>query len=246
MKQWRGSPGCPLSVNSQSTCLNCVKEVAGVGHQYTVLVAPALWFSLLTTSLVISLTPGAGAINTMSNALTVGWRRSIWGVIGLQLAILTHIVIVASGVGLLVSRTPVLFEGIRYLGAAYLLYLGIRLIFSKPTEPAREGDEANTTGGSAWSMLRRGFWVNLLNPKAIVFFLAFLPQFIQTGEPLLPQYAVITLTIVCVDMIVMWFFFAATARPFQRFVTSLRGQKILNTVFGSLFIAVAGLLLLLH
>lgn len=182
----------------------------------------------------------------MSNALNVGWRRSIWGVIGLQLALLTHIVIVASGVGLLVSRTPVLFSAIRYLGAAYLVYLGVRLILSRPTALAdADGAKANT-GESAWTMLRRGFWVNLLNPKAIVFLLAFLPQFVQVDEPLLPQYAVITLTIVCVDMIVMWFFFAATARPFRHFVTSLRGQRILNLIFGVLFIGVAALLLFLH
>ncbi|QIK62928.1 LysE family transporter [Leucobacter viscericola] len=208
--------------------------------------APALWFSLLTASVVISLTPGAGAINTMSNALTVGWRRSIWGVLGQQLALLVHIVIVAAGVGVLVTQTPVLFTGIRYLGAAYLAYLGIRLILSKPSAKTSDDDAAAQQGESAWSMLRRGFWVNLLNPKAIVFFLAFLPQFIRVNEPLLPQYTLITLTVVGVDVIVMWFFFAATARPFRRYVSSERGQKVLNTIFGVLFMSVAGLLLFLH
>lgn len=208
--------------------------------------APALWLSLLTTSLVISLTPGAGAINTMSNALTVGWRRSIWGIVGLQLALLAHIVIVAAGVGLLVSRTPVLFETIRYLGAAYLVYLGVRLIVTRPTASAEADGTAARPEEPAWGMLRRGFWVNLLNPKAIVFFLAFLPQFIRVDEPLLPQYIVITLTVVGVDVAVMWFFFAATARPFRRFVSSVRGQRVLNTIFGVLFIAVAGLLLFVH
>lgn len=210
------------------------------------LVAPALWFSLLTASVVISLTPGAGAINTMSNALTVGWRRSIWGVVGLQLALLVHIVIVAAGVGVLVAQTPVLFTAIRYLGAAYLAYLGLRLLLARPAAKTGESDAAVSRGGSAWSMLRRGFWVNLLNPKAIVFFLAFLPQFVRVSEPLLPQYVLIALTVVVVDLSVMWFFFAATARPFRRYVSSERGQRVLNTVFGVLFIAVACLLLFVH
>lgn len=213
---------------------------------YAVLVSLALWLSLLTASAVISLTPGAGAINTMSNALTVGWRRSIWGVLGQQLALLVHILIVAAGVGVLVAGSPLLFNAIRYIGAAYLVYLGIRLMLSKPTVDTDEASAATRSGESAWSILRRGFWVNLLNPKAIVFFLAFIPQFIRINEPLLPQYLVLTLTVVGVDVAVMWFFFAAAAKPFRRYVSTVRGQRILNTVFGALFIVVAGLLLLMH
>ena len=210
------------------------------------LVSLALWLSLLTASAVISLTPGAGAINTMSNALTVGWRRSIWGVLGQQLALLVHIVIVAAGVGVLVAGSPILFNAIRTIGAAYLVYLGVRLILAKPALETDDSIAAARSGESAWSILRRGFWVNLLNPKAIVFFLAFIPQFIRVDEPLLPQYLVLTLTVVSVDVAVMWFFFAAAAKPFRRYVATVRGQRILNSVFGALFIVVAGLLLLMH
>ncbi|GGM49400.1 LysE family transporter [Microbacterium saperdae] len=206
----------------------------------------AVWFSLLTACVVISFTPGAGAINTMSNALSQGWKRSIWGIIGQQLALIVHVVIVAAGVGLLVSQSEVLFNVIRYAGAAYLVFLGIRLILSKPS--AIEVDDVTVidTRESHWSMIRRGFWVNLLNPKAIVFFLAFIPQFIRLDEPQLPQYLTLIGTVIVVDVLVMWGFFAAAARPFRRLTRSPRGQRTLNTVFGALFIAVAGLLVFLH
>lgn len=206
----------------------------------------AVWFSLFTASVIISLTPGAGAINTMSNALTEGWRRSIWGIIGQQIALVVHIAIVAAGLGLLVSRSELLFNGIRYAGAAYLVFLGVRLILTKPTvilvddiasAPSREG---------RWSMIRRGFWVNLLNPKAIVFFLAFIPQFIRLDEAPAPQYLTLIATVIVVDVLVMWGFFATAARPFRRLTRSARGQRTLNTVFGALFIAVAALLVFLH
>lgn len=203
----------------------------------------ALWISLLTATVVISLTPGAGAINTMSNSLTVGWRRSFWGIVGQQLALLVHILIVAAGVGVLVARTPALFNAIRWLGAAYLVYLGIRLILSRP---AAEEEASTPTSTGTWALLRRGFWVNLLNPKAVVFFLAFLPQFLRPAEPLLPQYLVLIATVVGVDVLVMWGFFAAAAKPFRRFASTPRGQRTLNSIFGSLFIAVAGLLLLVN
>lgn len=206
----------------------------------------AVWFSLLTASVVISFTPGAGAINTMSNALNQGWKRSIWGIIGQQIALVVHVAIVAAGVGLLVSRSEFLFNAIRYAGAAYLVFLGIRLILAKPAAALDDAPVPIDDRESHWSMIRRGFWVNLLNPKAIVFFLAFIPQFIRLDEPALPQYLTLIATVIVVDVIVMWGFFAAAARPFRRFTRSLRGQRVLNLVFGVLFIAVAGVLVLLH
>lgn len=210
------------------------------------MVSLAVWFSLLTASVVISFTPGAGAINTMSNALNQGWKRSIWGIIGQQIALVVHVAIVAAGVGLLVSRSEFLFNAIRYAGAAYLVFLGIRLILAKPAAALDDAPVPIDDRESHWSMIRRGFWVNLLNPKAIVFFLAFIPQFIRLDEPALPQYLTLIATVIVVDVIVMWGFFAAAARPFRRFTRSLRGQRILNLVFGVLFIAVAGVLVLLH
>ncbi|PRB18919.1 LysE family translocator [Microbacterium sp. MYb62] len=206
----------------------------------------AVWFSLLTASVVISFTPGAGAINTMSNAMNQGWRRSIWGIIGQQIALIVHVAIVAAGVGLLVSRSEILFNGIRYAGAAYLVFLGIRLILTKPSVVVDDAPDPIDSRESHWSMIRRGFWVNLLNPKAIVFFLAFIPQFIRLDQPPIPQYFALIATVVVVDVLVMWGFFAAAARPFRRLTRTTRGQRVLNTVFGALFIVVAAILVLLH
>ncbi|UYO98506.1 LysE family transporter [Microbacterium sp. M28] len=203
-----------------------------------------VWLSLLAASVVISFTPGAGAINTMSNALNEGWRRAVWGVIGQQLALIVHVVIVAAGVGLLVARSPLLFDVVRYAGAAYLVFLGIRMMLAKPA--AEDDIETLRLPESRLSMVRRGFWVNLLNPKAIVFFLAFIPQFIRLDQPALPQYLILITTVVIVDVAVMWFFFAAAAKPFRRLTRTPRGQRTLNVVFGALFLAVAALLLFVH
>lgn len=204
-----------------------------------------VWLSLLTASVVISFTPGAGAINTMSNAIAQGWRRAVWGVIGQQLALIVHVIIIAAGVGLLVSRSPLLFDIVRYTGAAYLAYLGIRMIFARVPAPAASDGPAPDREGR-FSMMRRGFWVNVLNPKAIVFFLAFVPQFVRLDEPALPQYLILIGTVVTVDIIVMWGFFATAARPFRNLTGSRRGVRILNIIFGALFLLVAALLLFVH
>ncbi|NCD18252.1 MAG: lysine transporter LysE [Actinobacteria bacterium] len=204
----------------------------------------SVWLSLLPASVLISFTPGAGAINTMTNSLNEGFRRSIWGILGQQLALVIHVAIVAAGVGLLVTNSPGAFDAVRYAGAAYLVYLGVRLILARGSD---DGAAVRLRRGeSAWSMFQRGVWVNLLNPKAIVFFLAFTPQFIRPGAPLLPQYAAFMTTIVVVDILVMWFFFAAAAKTFRRLTHTPRGQRILNSIFGTLFILVAALLLVVE
>jgi len=204
----------------------------------------SLWLALAGAGVLISFTPGAGAINTMNNSLTSGFRRAIWGILGQQLALVAHVLIVALGVGVLVAGSPVLFNVIRYVGAAYLVFLGIRLFLQKP-DPNRDLTVPQSRE-PAWSMFRRGLWVNLLNPKALVFFLAFMPQFIRPEQPLLPQYVVLTVTVVLIDIVVMWLFFAAAAKSFQRFTNTDRGQLILNRTFGVLFVSVALLLALVH
>lgn len=204
----------------------------------------SLWLALLGAGTLISFTPGAGAINTMSNSINSGFRRSIWGILGQQAALIIHIVIVALGVGVLVASSPVAFNVIRYAGAAYLVYLGIRQFLAKPA--VDEASAEALRNEPAWSMFRRGLWVNLLNPKAIVFFLAFLPQFIRLDQPLLLQYVIVAVTVMVIDVLVMWLFFAGTARSFQRFTRDARGQRILNRVFGVLFVLVGVLLAVIH
>lgn len=221
----------------------------------------ATWTALVTAVVVISLTPGAGAVNTMTNSISQGWRRSFWGVLGQQIALIIQLTIVAVGVGAIVAAVPAVLTAVRWIGAAYLVYLGVRMLLARPVVPSapehQELDTSTTSDGtvpakkrpgyeSAWGMIRRGILVNLLNPKAIVFFLAFIPPFIRPDQPQLPQYLIIGVTCVVVDVIVMWFGFALLAKPLGRLMHTMRGQRILNTIFGLCFIAVAGLLLLLH
>lgn len=203
----------------------------------------SLWFTLLAAAVLISLTPGAGAINTMSNSIGWGWARSIWGILGQQLALLVHIAVVAAGVGVLVAGSPLLFNVIRYAGAAYLVLLGVRQLRARP---APVDDEAPAGGGSRWSMMRQGVLVNLTNPKAVVFFLAFTPQFIRPDRPLATQYAVLAATVVLVDVLVMWFVFAVAARGLRRLTRSEGGQRRLNKIFGGLFVGVGALLATIH
>ena len=204
----------------------------------------SLWLTLVVTGVLISLTPGAGAINTMANALGVGWTRSIWGILGQQVGLLAYIVIVSAGVGVIVAGSPAVFNVIRFAGAAYLVWLGIRQWRSRTQ--AIDGEDASAQVATGRSMVRRGLLVNLTNPKALVFFLAFMPQFIRPGQPLLPQYLLFAVTIVVIDVLVMWLLFATAARGLQRFTRTERGQGTLNKLFGGLFVGMGALLATVH
>lgn len=205
-------------------------------------VSLSLWLTLVAAGALISFTPGAGAINTMANSLGSGWTRSIWGILGQQLALIVHIAIVAAGVGVLVARSPLLFNVIRYAGAAYLVYLGVRQFRARAAAAA----VGSTHREPAWSMFRRGLLVNLTNPKAVIFFLAFMPQFIRPEQPLLVQYLVLGATVVAIDVVVMWFFFAGAARGLGRLTQRESGQRTVNRVFGGLFVGVGVLLGAVH
>jgi homoserine/homoserine lactone efflux protein len=204
----------------------------------------SLWLTLVGAAVLISLTPGAGAINTMTNSIGVGWTRSLWGILGQQVALLVHIAVVAAGVGVLVAESRVLFDVIRYAGAAYLVYLGVRQLLARPVPTGDE--QAGAPRMSASAMFRQGVLVNLTNPKAVVFFLAFTPQFIRPDRPLATQYAVLAATVVAVDILVMWGVFAVAARGLRRLTRTESGQRRLNRLFGSLFVGVGVLLAAVH
>ncbi|GAA4673166.1 LysE family transporter [Gordonia humi] len=161
------------------------------------------WWALLGACLLISLTPGAGAVNTMNNALNVGFRRSVWGILGQQTALLVQLVVVAAGLGVVIANSPTAFDVIRYCGAAYLGYLGVRRILDAPADADADDSEIAPARESARSMFGRGMWVNLLNPKAIVFLLAFIPGFVAPERDPFVQYGLIALTVVAVDITVM-------------------------------------------
>jgi homoserine/homoserine lactone efflux protein len=197
------------------------------------------WLAFLLACWVISLSPGAGAIASMSAGLRHGFWHGYWNAIGLQLGLALQIAIVAAGVGALLATSQLAFAVIKWFGVLYLVYLAIRQWKAAPMDfsnaPAPGG------GASASSLVFRGFLVNSSNPKAVVFMLAVLPQFINPSEPLLAQYLIIGATMVTVDLIVMAGYTGLAARVL-RVLRTPRQQRLTNRVFSGLFMGAAGLL----
>jgi homoserine/homoserine lactone efflux protein len=197
------------------------------------------WIALFLACWFISLSPGAGAIASMSSGLNHGFRTGYWNAIGLQLALLLQVAVVAAGLGAILTTSEMAFGFIKWCGVAYLLYLGWKQ-WHAPITVIQPNQEAKTRT-TAMALVLRGFLVNASNPKAIIFILAVLPQFINLQQPLLPQYLIMTLTMVCVDLVVMAGYTGLAARVL-RLLQQPQHQAVMNKTFGGTFVAAALLL----
>ncbi|WP_426446789.1 homoserine/homoserine lactone efflux protein [Siccibacter colletis] len=195
------------------------------------------WFAYLLTSVILSVSPGSGAINTMTTAISHGYRGAAASIAGLQTGLAIHIVLVGVGLGTLFSRSLLAFEILKWAGAAYLIWLGIQ------QWRAAGALDLNTLAHtqSRGRLFKRAVFVNLTNPKSIVFLAALFPQFIVPQQPQVMQYVVLGVTTVVVDIIVM-IGYATLATRIAAWIKGPRQMRALNRVFGSLFMAIGALL----
>ncbi|HFG6799611.1 Homoserine/homoserine lactone efflux protein [Acinetobacter baumannii] len=201
-----------------------------------------VWFAYMLACWVISISPGAGAIASMSSGLNYGFRHGYWNAIGLQIALLIQIMIVAAGVGVLFATTPLAFQAVKWFGVAYLLYLAY-LQWTAPIKDIEIQREKKDKSVSA--LLFNGFLVNISNPKAIVFLLAVLPQFLDLSKPQWIQYLIMAATMVTIDLIVMAGY-TGLASKVLRLLRSPKQQKYLNRGFAVMFSCAALLLSTVH
>ncbi|EHW4468503.1 homoserine/homoserine lactone efflux protein [Salmonella enterica subsp. enterica serovar Kottbus] len=182
------------------------------------------WFAYLLTSTLLSLSPGSGAINTMTTSINHGYRGAVASIAGLQTGLGIHIVLVGVGLGTLFSRSLLAFEILKWAGAAYLIWL-----------------DTLAQTQSRGRLFKRAIFVNLTNPKSIVFLAALFPQFIMPQQPQLAQYLILGVTTIVVDMIVMTGY-ATLAQRIAAWIKGPKQMKALNKAFGSLFMLVGALL----
>ena len=132
---------------------------------------------------LLNLTPGPDVLYIVSSALRSGARAGIVAALGITAGCFVHIVAAGLGVSALMATSAMAFSVLKWVGAAYLLYVGVRLLLSKAPDAIKieAGSADSVTAGGLKSLFFRGFWTNALNPKVALFFLAFVPQFITPG-----------------------------------------------------------------
>ena len=198
------------------------------------------WLAFVVAAWLISLSPGAGVISCMAAGVRFGLARGMWNIFGLIVGIMFVLAIVTTGLGAILAASTIAFTALKWLGVAYLIWLGI----AQWRAPALAID-AEATGrsleGSARQLFLRGFLVNATNPKGIVFMLAVLPQFIDPGQPQLLQYLICGATLVCTDLVAMTAYTGFASRILR--LLRQPGQiRWMNRTFGGLLVGMGALL----
>lgn len=195
--------------------------------------------------LVIALSPGSGAVLSMSHGLTYGVRRTSATILGLQAGLLLLLLVAGAGVGSLLLASELAFSAVKVAGACYLIYLGLSQW--RADVPGDAADVALASpqlppGTSGWKRrFASGFFTNATNPKGIVFMVAVLPQFMTDARPLGLQLLVMALTSIVIDSSVMHGY-ALSASSLRRLLQSRRARRNQNRVFGAVLMGVgAGL-----
>jgi homoserine/homoserine lactone efflux protein len=197
------------------------------------------WITFVIAGSLIAVSPGSGAVLSMSHGLAYGVKKASGTVFGLQLGLLLVLAIAGAGVGSLLLASEVAFAIVKTVGALYLVYLGIA------QWRAKSGPHAPGQALAAHPTLRRrvltGFLTNATNPKGILFMGVVLPQFIAPAAPLLPQLAILGATMITIDTIVMhgYAYLAASMQGFFRDQRAVRKQ---NRFFGAVLVVMGGLL----
>ena len=152
-----------------------------------------LWLTFVAASTALLLIPGPTVLLVLSYALSKGRPVAVASAAGVALGDLVAMTASLAGLGALVMASATVFVALKWVGAAYLIWLGARLIKSEPADGMRLPQSGDVT---ARQVFGHAAAVTALNPKSIAFFIAFVPQFITPGVPLLPQFGILIVTFV--------------------------------------------------
>ncbi|WP_419688557.1 LysE family translocator [Burkholderia theae] len=203
-------------------------------HETTLLIFAAVAFVGIAT-------PGPTVLLALTNGSRYGVRRASYGFAGAMLSDFVLIMAVALGLGALLMASAFWFSVVKWLGAAYLAYVGIRLLTSKGSL-----DVAAAHGGAApernASIFAKSFLTAVTNPKGYLFFSAFLPQFLDPSTPLAPQYVALAVTFALLDGVVMFGYALLGARAVR--LLKRAGALWLERTCGAMLLALAGSLAL--
>ena len=200
----------------------------------------ATWITFVIAGTIIAISPGSGAILSMSHGLAYGVKKASATVLGLQLGLILVLVIAGAGVGSLLLASVLAFTVVKVVGALYLIWLGI-----SQWRARAEASDVPTAGLAIHPTFGRrvmtGFLTNATNPKGIIFMVAVLPQFIAQDAPVLPQLAILGVTMVTIDTTVMHGY-ALLASSMQRWFRDPRAVRMQNRFFGAVLVVVGSLL----
>lgn len=206
-----------------------------------------IWFAYFAASWAIALSPGSGAVLSMTHGLAYGVKKTSATIAGLQLGLAVILLVAGVGVGALLLASATAFTVVKFAGAGYLIWLGLKQwrahVGGVPTAGGAPASVQEAGMPSVRERFVTGFFTNVTNPKGIVFMVAVLPQFIDPARGLWLQLLILLVTTVAVDLIVMHGYAFLASRA-QRWLATARARRAQNRVFGGVLMAMGASLLL--
>lgn len=199
------------------------------------------WWLFVMMTFFVSATPGPNMLLVMSSSARFGFRAAIATMAGCMTALLAMMSISAAGLGALLQAFPSVFDVLRWSGAAYLVYLGIKSWRSPVPDEVPDASRSARQTRNPGALFRQGVLVAASNPKAILFAAAFLPQFIHPQMPKLPQFVILLCTFAVIET--SWY--VVYAGSGQRLAAYLRRAAVLkafNRLTGGVFIGFAAVM----
>lgn len=193
------------------------------------------WTLYLTLVFIATATPGPAVLFATTNSLLYGWRKTVFAALGNIFGLFILGLIAITGLGAILKTSAVIYSAVKLLGAAYLIYLGIKLLFNRDDKVNGTTSKPVTTNISTHRLFLQAFGIAVTNPKAIVFLTALFPQFINTNSSLLPQFSVLILTLMSSSFffLVLYSIIACKAKGW---LSNPGRNRMVNKASGSLFI----------
>jgi len=194
------------------------------------------YWLFLATAIVLILTPGQDTFFILGRSIASGRPAGIAAALGISAGTVVHTCAAALGLSALLATSPYAFMAVKFAGAAYLLYIGVRALLTRSN--GLPGNDDGNPGDGRWSAFRQGIVTNILNPKVALFFLALMPQFISAGSTQkVAAFLVLGLSFVTLGLI--WCTTLAIGASYLRHVFLRRPSLAawLNRIAGTMFIA---------
>ncbi|WP_250503520.1 MULTISPECIES: LysE family translocator [unclassified Caballeronia] len=196
------------------------------------------FIAFLIAAIVLAITPGPGLAYVVARTVAGGRSEGMASCLGTAVGGLVHVAAAALGLSLLIARSATLFSVVKYVGAAYLIYLGVRLLFRE----GEAGGVAPVASHGARRAFREGVLVEALNVKTALFFLAFLPQFVSPGHALIPQLAMLGSICVVLNTLVDVGAVLAASRLLKSSAARVARARMLTRTSGVVMLALGGYL----
>ena len=204
-----------------------------------------LWSLYASAVLLLCLTPGPNSLLAVTNGARFGVGKTLFSTLGCAAGLTLLIGASLSGLGLVLAASETVFYVLKWLGACYLVYLGVSLIRTRGAFADVGKTSRSATPPSEIYLFGQGLWIVVMNPKAVIFFAAFLPQFYDPQHGLLPQFLAMAGTFVGVEVVVE-VLLATFASKLAAFLSNGAGMRMFNRATGGVFVLAGAYLLTLE